>query len=269
MCTVRTTRSQRLPRAALLVAALGCATSAPMFAWAQPAEATATSMEDVREQGVLYIRKKMFRQAKTVLDRAYAMPGGNKDFATLYYRGMAYFQLMLLEEAFRMTELAGELATEERQKRRLDELKQEMSSLFGAVVLKAAEGETNAEGRIFFETRTGIINKVKKDRFLSIRERFRTTDISLPITVYLPWGDYLANKVPFELKEGEAAPELEIFLQVDRTGDEGPGISPWVWVGVGSAVAIAAGLTTFFLMREDDIRTPPDVDISIGSMRGR
>ena len=50
-----------------------------------------------------------------------------------------------------------------------------------------------------FESKTGIINREKKARFTTIRDRFRGTDITLPTTVYLPYGSYTANKVPFSL----------------------------------------------------------------------
>ena len=103
------------------------------------------------------------------------------------------------------------------------------SSLFGKVTFKAAKGETNAQGRIFFETKTGIINKKKRTRFMSIRERFRSTDVSLPTTVYLPYGQYLANKVPFTLKEGKKTEPVEIYLQVQARSEK----KTWLWVGVG------------------------------------
>jgi hypothetical protein len=251
--------------AACLVVGLSPTTSA----LAQGA-AGASTLEDVRDQGVLYVKKQMFKQAKGSLDKAYGMPGGDKDFVTLYYRATACFNLLLVEEAFKMAEAARAVASDDKQKSRLEELNQEMSVLFGAVTLKAAEGETNAKGRIFFESRTGIINKAKKDRFMSIRERFRSTDITLPITVYLPWGDYLANKVPFELAEGAPKPELEIFLQVDRSGDPvAKSGTPWLWVGIGGAAAVAVGVAAFFLLQDADVSTPPDVDISIGSLRYR
>ena len=44
------------------------------------------------------------------------------------------------------------------------------------IVLLAADGETNAKGRIFFETKTGIINREKKARFTAIQERFKSCD---------------------------------------------------------------------------------------------
>jgi hypothetical protein len=44
-----------------------------------------------------------------------------------------------VEEAFKMVEAARAVASEDKQKARLDELHQEMATLFGAVTLKAAD----------------------------------------------------------------------------------------------------------------------------------
>lgn len=221
-------------------------------AWAQAGPST---LEDVRDQGILYFKKKLYKQAKGALDRAYKMPGGKTDFATLYYRSQASFKLLFLETAFQMGEAAEKAAETKRHKQRIGEHLAEMRQLYGAVTLVAAKGETNKKGRIYFEAQTGIINRAKKKRFMSIRERFRSTDISLPITVYLPWGKYTANQVPFELRQGEPAPRLEIFLQIDTAGlAKGGGLSTstWVWIGVGAAVVAGGAVATVLALEEPD-----------------
>ena len=239
-------------RPMILALLVGVATaSAP--AVSAMAQVGPSTLEDVRDQGILYFKKKLYKQAKTALDKAFKMPGGNEDFATLYYRGQTAFKLLFIEQAFNMTKAAVAKAPSDKYKRRYTELLTEMQGLFGEVTLVGAKGETNAEGRIYFEAQTGIINRAKKQRFMSIRERFRSTNISLPITVYLPWGQYTANKVPFALKQGEPAPSLEIFLQIDRTGEpKGGGMktSTWVWIGVGAAV-LAGGAAAGVLALEE------------------
>jgi len=196
---------------------MGIGPMVPTSAIAQVPEGPAT-MEEARDQGVLYFRKKRFKQAMPLLDKAYEMEGGKTDFSVVYYRGQTAYRLLLVEKAFEMAAKATELAGDDRRrKQNVQEFQTELDSLFGKLTLKAADGETNAKGRIFFETKTGIINREKKKRFTAIQSRFKSMDISLPITVYLPYGDFLANKVPFSIVEGQPAPEIEIFLQVQRT----------------------------------------------------
>ncbi len=207
-------------------------------------EMGATTHAEIRDQGILYQRKKRHKQAKAALDRAYEMPEGPTDFKTVFYRGEAAYKLLLLEDAFEMTAAAGKLAEGEREKAAVLELQTELDSLFGKATFKAAPGETNAKGRIFFESKTGIINRRKKAQFNEIRERFRSTDIALPTSVYLPYGEYTANKVPFALVQGEPAPALEIYLQVQGGAAvaDGEGGSGWMWVGIGAGAVAAAAI---------------------------
>ena len=210
--------------------------AAPTTAHAQ----ASNTLEDVRDQGILYFKKGIYKQAKVRLDRAFKNAKGKKDFLTVYYRAMTYYKMLLLETAFKMVEQAVPLAGDDaRRSAKVNELKSEMDSLYGGVTFKAAKGETNAKGRIFFEAKTGIINKSKKKRFNAIRERFRSTDIKLPTTIFLPYGAYTANKVPFELQpEAAKPPVLEIFLQVVVEEDDGMGVWGWVGIGVGAAAAV-------------------------------
>lgn len=247
-------KASRLLSPALLSGLLlaTCVIVAPSAASAQ-----SNTLEDVRDQGILYFKKGIFKQAKVRLDRAYKNAKGKQDFLTVYYRAMTYYKMLLLETAFKMVEDAAPLAgDDERRAAKVSELKNEMDSLYGGVTFQAAKGETNAKGRIFFESKTGIINKSKKKRFNAIRERFRSTDIKLPTTIYLPYGAYTANKVPFELQpEAEKQPVLEIFLQVVVEEDEGMGV--WGWVGIGVGAAAAVGGIIFAVTSESGEKTLP------------
>jgi len=221
-------------------------------------------MEDARDQGVLYYRKKRFKQAMPLLDKAFGMPGGSQDFSVAFYRSRTALRLLLLEQAFEMASLATTLAGDDRRRvANSKELQTELDSLFGKLTLKAAEGETNAKGRIFFETKTGIINREKKKQFTAIQQRFKTTDITLPTTVYLPFGEYLANKVPVSIAQGEPAPEIEIFLQVTKGEDDDSNTLLWVGIGVGTAAAVGLGVGAFLLFGQDEPPAETPLDIGI------
>ena len=198
----------------------------------------AASFEDIRAQGIHYYKKKRYHQSHRMLKRAYMMKEASDDFLVTFYLAQSAAKLMLLERAFDLGERAQQLAGENaRRKSRSSEFLEELGTLFGKVTIKAAPGETNAQGRIFFETKTGIINKRKRKRFMAIRERFRSTDVSLPTTVYLPYGEYLANKVPFTIKEGVDPETVEVYLQVQAQAAS----RKWLWIGLGTAALVAAG----------------------------
>ena len=212
--------------------------------------AQAQSLDEVRDQGVLYAQRDQHKQAKVFLDRAWAMPAGKADFKTVYYRGVTAHELLLLEDAFAMTALAKTLATEERETLRVQQLQETLDSLYGKITIKASQNETNPKGRIHIESQTGIINRKKKTQFQTIRDRFRNTDISVPVSIYLPFGNYRINEVPVTLESGKDAPEIAVILhKLEGAKDEG-GVSGWVWVGAGTAAA-AAGVAAFLLLNDE------------------
>jgi len=170
---------------------------------------------DTRDQGIHYFKKKKFQHAYRILKRAYGMPSGNTDFLATFYLARSAAKLLLLERAFDLSEQAMTLAQDdERYLERVEEFTAGLKEQFGKITLVAAEGETNSQGRIFFESKTGILNKEKRERFMSIRERFRSTDVSLPTTVFLPYGEYLANNVPCSIQPDKESPKVAIYLQV-------------------------------------------------------
>ena len=73
------------------------------------------SMEELRDQGMAYYKRKRFKPAKAMLDKAFAKPSGPKDFKTVFYRGQAAYKLLYLEDAFAMAKLAQKLAEKKRQ----------------------------------------------------------------------------------------------------------------------------------------------------------
>lgn len=228
----------------LCIASIGIA---PPPAAAQGAE----SFEQLRAQGKLYFKRGMYKQAMATFDKAWASKAGQSDFETALFRARTAYELLLLEVAFETIERAVALAEAPRDRQAAEDFRGEMASLYGALNVKAEEGETNAKGRIFFESKTGLINKEKKARFEAIRSRFRETDIALPRTVFLPYGEYTANNVPFALVQGEPPPTVSIFLQVRKGEEEDDGSMLWWYVGGGAAV-VAVGVGAALLLSEPD-----------------
>ena len=63
-----------------------------------------TSFDELRDQGLLYARKRRPKLAMKALNSAYAMPEGRTDFKTVYHRGMVARDLLLIEVAYEMAE---------------------------------------------------------------------------------------------------------------------------------------------------------------------
>lgn len=225
-----------------------------------PATAQTQGLAEARDQGVLYYKKKLFKQAHRQLAKAYGMKGGPGDFEVVYYRGLTALKLDLVNLAWQMADTAERLARDDRRKDAVRELKQDIRRQYGPVTFKPSPNESNRKGRIYFEAKTGIINPDKKRRFEKVQEEYRTTSITLPSTVFLPYGEYTANNVPFAVVESaEQPPEVEIFLQVveeDVVAGGGGGDNTWLWVGIGTAAAVGLGVGAYFLLSGEEEAEP-------------
>jgi len=233
---------------------LGLILLSVLMALPASAQTDLSGYEELRDQGLLYLRKKKIKQAYTFLTRAYESPGGAEDYKTLLSRGETAQELLLLEIAFEMADKAVKAAGTDRRKARALELQDGLKSKYGKLEVVPAEGETNTQGRIFFQARTGIINRKKRALFEQIRDRFRSTELEIPTTVYLPYGDYLANNVPVKLTSAETA-KVALYLQVQRGAQaaSGEGGGSWLMAGVGAAAALTAGVGAFFLLQDKQV----------------
>ncbi len=210
--------------------------------------AAPASFKDVRDRGVHYFRKGLHEAAVAQLDRARAMPEGKDDFRTHFTLAKATYELLLLERTLPLAERAVELATSDRSKDKAKGLLKELSDFCGGVTLKKAPEARTDQGYVYLEDTGGLINTRKKEVFGKLRERYRTQPTALPATIYLPFGQYTANRVPFKTQAGELA---EILIIPDaEAADSGVGGLSWI-VG-GTAAAVAAGAVAVVLLSAED-----------------
>jgi hypothetical protein len=218
-------------------------------------QAGLSSFDELRDQGLLYLRKKQSKLAYRFLTRAYGVEGGQSDFKTVYNRGVVAHDLLELEVAFEMLAAAKPLVGDSaRRARDAKEFEVLLNSLYGQLKLEPAPGETNRRGRIFFESQVRIINKKKRTLFKGIRDRFRATELSIPTTVYLPHGRFTANNVPVEIAESQPV-TAHIYLQIEREAVAAGGVNGWWIAGVGAATAIASTFGAYFLFADRDPET--------------
>ena len=211
--------------------------------------------ERAKQQGITYFTKKMIPLAVEQFDLAYSTPLGRADFVVIYYRGYLAKQQLKLEKAFEMAELAVALSDKgSKENAQAQQLLDELKGQFNYVNIKPAEQETNRQGRIYLETKRRIINKQKREQFESIRLRFRSNDVTIPTKIYLPYGKYTANNVPFEIKRNsEEVPEVSVFLAIikDTTAAND---NTMLYTGLGITGAAVLGLGAYLLLKPEDQR---------------
>lgn len=216
-------------------------------------QTTEVDYERAKQQGLTYFNKKMFPLATEQFDLAYSTPLGKADFVVIYYRGYLAKQQLKLETAFEMAELALNLSDKGSQENaQAQQLLDELKGQFNYVTITPAEQETNKQGRIYLETKRRIINKQKREQFESIRLRFRSTDVGIPTKIYLPYGKYTANNVPFEIKRNsKTTPEVSVFLAIKQAGNKSDN-STMLYTGLGITGAAVVSLGAYLLLKPED-----------------
>lgn len=238
-------------------------------AWGQPA-ATA-GYEELREQGVLYFNRGQHKQARTKLDQAMATPQGQDDFRTVYYHARLLAEELEFGPAVVGAVRASKLAKTDAERREAEALRLEIEGLVGPVeLLPARDGP--AAGRIELVATTGAINPKKQQIVSSTQTRLRTSDVALPLILYLPYGDYTANGVAFSVAAGEqqgVTVPLTAGVAVAEDDDDGGG-ALWWYVGGGVVTAAALGVGAYFLFRGDEpAAREPELRFRVRSLDGR
>jgi hypothetical protein len=229
-------------------------------------QANTQSVSKLRDQGLLYHRKKMTALAKEQFDLAYAQPEGAKDYVVVYNRALVAYDLLQLEVAFEMAELAVKLATEEQDKNEAGSLLEKLKGLFSYVEIEPAKQETNKKGRIYLDSKTKILNPEKRELFEKIQLRFREMDVTLPTKIYLPYGKYKANNVPFDIVEdADEVPKVQVFFHIIQD-DSQKKMPAWMLGSLGVAGATAVGLATYFLFFNADPEVQYRTNVSIAPL---
>ena len=211
-----------------------------------------STYDEYRDQGILYLRKKQNKLAFKFLTTAFQLDGGASDFKTVYNRGVAAHELLDLNVAFDMLELAKPLVKDsKRNLRDLTEFEGMLKDLYGRVDVEAAPGETNRQGRIFLESQVRIINKKKRSLFKKIQAQFRDRELTVPTTIYLPHGRFTANNVPVTVSGDEVA-KAKVYLQGRRESKAAAGSSAWWIAGAGTAAAVLSTVGAYFLFADRD-----------------
>ena len=214
---------------------------------------TLGELETVRDQGILYLKRDLPKLAFERLSWVFASPAGARDFATTLNRGRAALLLLKLDVAASMIEASAKLVTTERDKRQLQQLTDDFRNDFGSVRVSGLESETRESGMLLLEMSSSLINKRKRERYMSVKTRLNSTAVSLPARIFLPHGTYRINGVEFKIADTGDEPRIEVFLEdiVDATNVNG---ATWWWVGSGIAAAAVVGITAIMLLDKPEPR---------------
>ncbi|MEE2787065.1 MAG: hypothetical protein VX589_06970 [Myxococcota bacterium] len=239
----------------ILCAAVCLTVEAPL----KPARAESQSLQEVREQALLYFRRDRFKRARIEFERANRLPGGKEDPKVQYYLAQTYRKLGLIDRAFYSAEQSASLSEGSPDlKRATQQLLTSLNEQYGAVLFRADNADSAPDGSILLESSSPIINRDKRRQYETVRERFRSTIVRLPLTTYLPYGRYSANNVAFAVTLGDTT-----TVNLDLVAIEGAKAAAgarsnrgrtWLWISIGLAAATAAAVGGYYILRDE----PPD-----------
>ena len=209
-------------------------------------------VEHSRDQAVLYLRHGKFAPALRLLTRVYKTPAGRTDFLTVSSRGRAAFELKDIELAGKMVLEAERLAQNDRDKGRVEELKAMIQAEYGSVLVGAADGEQNRRGRLFLSAESQLINRSKRELVQSVRTRLQARSVTLPTVLFLPYGQYRLNGVPFSIDEGQPRTDVSVFLRL-HADEEVANRRTWWLVGSSVAAVAIVGVASFMLFQEPEV----------------
>ncbi|MEE2757864.1 MAG: hypothetical protein VYA30_14505 [Myxococcota bacterium] len=207
--------------------------------------------ETVRDQGILYLKRGLPKLAFVELNKVYSTPAGERDFMTLLNRGRAALLLLKLDVAAAMIEASFKVAKTIREKRQLQQLNDDFRNDFGSVRVSRLESETRESGMLVLEMSSSLINKRKRERYLSVKTRLNSAPVTLPARIFLPHGTYRINGADFKIADVEDEPEISVFLEEASEPTHAMN-STWWWVGSGIAAAAVVGITAIMLLDEPE-----------------
>ena len=210
-----------------------------------------------REQGVLYWQKRRYRVAKRALLEAVNLPGGKKDFKTLYFLALVHHKLLQFGPTLTYIDLANIVdAGSLKRKTILREIQADIRENYGLIKLTTAPHSKVTLGTFRLNTLTKFLNKNKRRYVERMRELHETRPVRLPKRLYLPYGKYNVSGLHVELDMQSSGSELAIFLDEFDGASIPANVSAVksnsnsnVWWIVGSVGATAvAGIATFLLL---------------------
>lgn len=225
---------------------------------AAPAQTYEQRLDQVR----LYIRNQMLPAALTELEQLSRTQQGQADVRVFAALAKVNFKLHEVTLALKHLRTARDLSRNPAEQAQLTSLYEEWLSEFGLVRFEPASSVS--QGSFELVRKRKLINQERQAVLDHVSQQFRN-GITLPISVYLPYGSYLINEAPFKIARDGTVPVVSVLLkptQMDPPKIEEP--FPWLYVGLGGVAIIAAGIGSYFIL-SDPPSAEPTVDINISS----
>ena len=247
--------------ASLLLYLLVCLS--PTTVYSAPVRGYEQQLEQVR----LYINNKMYEAARTELVKLSQSSNGQKDERVYIALAKVSYKLKHITKALNYLRTARKLTNEIEAKKKLSSLYEQWLNTYGLVRFEPANQVQ--QGKIDLIRNRKLINK-ERQAALEYAQDSLKSDIKLPVSLYLPYGNYTANGTSFKLKRNQPTPIVEVMLMPlakpkAKTSSK-PSNKRWLYVGLGSIALVGLGALAYSLSQEE---APPKTSLNIIISDGR
>ncbi len=199
------------------------------------------------DQGLLYLKKNMYQQAREELLPLYQLEQGKSNSHLLISLAKVSYELYLMTDAFKfLGEAKRQVDLTGSELREIKEFYDEWNKQYAPITFQSAD-KVN-EGSFTLKSTSTLINQHKKSVVQESSQQV-AQGVILPISIYLPYGSYLANQTPFTLTLNEPSPIVEVVLTpLPKSKKQDSNLLLYTGIGVG--VALIAGLGLYFLSQD-------------------
>jgi hypothetical protein len=209
---------------------------------AQPKPSYEQRLDQVR----LYIEKNLLNQAKTELIELGQSPMGKYDVRIASAMAIVAYKLHHMSLALQYLRKARKLSRDVQEKLEFNALHERWAKEYGLVRFESLD--TTQFGRLKLKRTTRILNAKRKAVLKVVNEQI-SGGVTLPFSLYLPYGKYTANDTPFNLKLNALPSVVKVSLIPIPRQEQSTNVSSWVYIGVGGLLIASIGVGGYFLLK--------------------
>ena len=205
------------------------------------------SYEQRLQQVELYMERKLFVQAVHELKKLIQTQEGMNDYRVAKHLLLASYQLSDITSALHYLRVARNLTTDPQERTWLASTYKTWAKSYGLVRFESIPA---GFGAIKLESERVLLNPERRKAFEVTQEQL-LKGVSTPISVYLPYGSYLANKTPFALKREVSSQVVQLTLLKANAPPPSPSEArlPWGYITLGALVLIGGAVGGYYLVR--------------------
>ena len=222
------------------------------------------SYEQKLDQVRLYINNQMYLAALNELNLLSETDEGQGDERVFIALAKVNYKLYNITTALSNLRRARRLTQHSEDKKLLTELYDQWLNTYGLVRFESANSQN--EGVIQLSRKRRFINRERREA-LSRAAKQLAEGVRLPISLYLPYGKYTVNGTSFRLERDQPTPIVDVLLkpmESIKPQKESTSSYKWLYIGMGSAALIAAGIGGYFLLDQEPSGSRP-LEISISA----